>query len=87
MLNKLGNKLKWVIKYNSEFSCFVDKAEGHNILFISLISPLKQLLRTNSIISVSNGEEEAAVSPPDPSDPIKTALTRTEDTKNEARTR
>ncbi|TNM99249.1 hypothetical protein fugu_013813 [Takifugu bimaculatus] len=44
------------------------------------------LLRTNSIISASNGEEEAVVSPPGPSDPIKTALTCTEDTKNEART-
>ncbi|XP_056898649.1 uncharacterized protein zgc:113229 isoform X2 [Takifugu flavidus] len=45
-----------------------------------------ELLRTNSIISASNGEEEAVVSPPGPSDPIKTALTCTEDTKNEART-
>ncbi|TWW55626.1 hypothetical protein D4764_09G0006750 [Takifugu flavidus] len=50
------------------------------------IGGVTQLLRTNSIISASNGEEEAVVSPPGPSDPIKTALTCTEDTKNEART-
>lgn len=84
---QIGQQAEVSDKYISEFSCFVDKAEGHNILFISLISPLKQLLRTNSIISASNGEEEAVVSPPGPSDPIKTALTCTEDTKNEARIR